>query len=131
MIAVDTNVIVRLIANDNAKQAKTSADLIKNNRIFVPKTVLLECEWVLRHTYELDRDRIVEAFKRLASISQVQIEDDSRVIEAIELFENGMDFADALHLTSSPPAEQFATFDKKLVNQAKKYIESPDVLRLK
>jgi len=51
MIAVDTNVLVRFLVRDDAKQAARAAALIQANEIWVCKTVLLETEWVLRSLY--------------------------------------------------------------------------------
>ena len=51
MIAVDSNVLVRFLVLDDAKQAARAAALIRANEIWVSKTVLLETEWVLRSLY--------------------------------------------------------------------------------
>ena len=61
MIALDTNVLVRFIANDDAVQAKRARLLIEKGPVFVAKTVLLELEWVLRGAYDLDRPTILKA----------------------------------------------------------------------
>jgi predicted nucleic acid-binding protein len=58
MIALDTNIIVRLLANDDVSQARRAAEIIRNNEVFVTKTVLLETEWVLRHAYRIDRNTL-------------------------------------------------------------------------
>jgi len=51
MIAVDTNVVVRFLVRDDPKQAARAAELIRDNQIWISKTVLLETEWVLRSLY--------------------------------------------------------------------------------
>ena len=49
MIAVDTNILVRYLTNDDAEQAQLAIDLLNGSEhIWLPKTVLLETEWVLR-----------------------------------------------------------------------------------
>jgi len=48
MIAVDTNIVVRLLTNDDPEQAGRAAAVVKNGPVFIPKTVVLETEWVLR-----------------------------------------------------------------------------------
>lgn len=53
MIAVDTNVIVRLLTNDDPHQTEKVARLMEGNSVFISKTVLLETEWVLRVAYNL------------------------------------------------------------------------------
>jgi predicted nucleic-acid-binding protein len=69
MIAVDTNVLVRLLTEDDPDQAKRAARLFGENEIFIPKTVMLETEWVLRHAYGVDRKGILGAFQRLMGLS--------------------------------------------------------------
>jgi predicted nucleic-acid-binding protein len=49
MIVLDTNILARLVTNDDPVQARQSASLIDTgNALFVPLTVFLELEWVLR-----------------------------------------------------------------------------------
>ena len=56
MISPDTNVLVRVLTNDDEKQADLAAEVLSANDVFLAKTVLLELEWVLRYSYEFDRD---------------------------------------------------------------------------
>ncbi len=114
MIGIDTNVLVRLLTRDDAAQAKRAAALFERNPIFISKTVLLESEWVLRFSYQLDRPIILEAFRKVAGLPRVTLEDGPAVAEALRSYEQGMDFADSLHLASSRDAEAFATFDEPL-----------------
>jgi len=114
MIAIDTNILVRLVTRDDDVQAKRAAALFEHEEIYVSKTVLLETEWVLRFSYELNRPVILNALKNAVGLPQVTVEDSPAVAEALELFETGMDFADARHLASSRGAVQFATFDERL-----------------
>jgi predicted nucleic-acid-binding protein len=118
MIAVDTNVLVRLVVRDDEAQAGRAAALFKQNEIYVCKTVLLETEWVLRFSYELDGAAILNALKGVVGLPHVSVEDGPAVAEALDLLGAGMDFADALHVASSREAAQFATFDKRLKKRA-------------
>lgn len=118
MIAVDTNILVRLFANDDAVQSVRAAELFTSEDVFVPKTVMLETEWVLRFTYELPRTTIAAALRKLLSTASVTVEGAAAVRPAIDCYAEGMDFADALHLFSSAGAERFLTFDKKLARTA-------------
>lgn len=117
MIAVDTNVIIRLITNDHKHQAKLATNLFNQNDIFLTKTVLLEAEWVLRHSYGLTSTEIISSLKKLLGLPNVMVENPSVILIAIEWFEEGMDFADALHVASARQSEAFATFDRKLTNK--------------
>ncbi|WP_423809252.1 PIN domain-containing protein [Planktothrix agardhii] len=51
IIAIDTNIIVRFITRDDELQYQQSLELFKNKNIFIPDTVILETEWVLRFAY--------------------------------------------------------------------------------
>lgn len=120
MIAVDTNVIVRLLTNDDKSQAEAAVRLFKKHTIFISKTVLLETEWVLRYTYELSSEVILEAFERLLGLASVDMEDPGALLKAMYYYREGLDFEDALHLASGSKATEFATFDKKFAQRAKK-----------
>jgi predicted nucleic-acid-binding protein len=65
MLAVDTNVLVRLVTNDDPAQARRALSAIERNDIFVGKTVLLELEWVLRYSYELEPDVIFRTLRNI------------------------------------------------------------------
>lgn len=120
MIAVDTNILVRVLTKDDLVQARKAAQLMADNDIFIAKTVILEAEWVLRHAYAIDRNTIQGAFRKLFGLPKVHVEDPKSLFRAINWYEAGIDFADALHLASGLNAEAFATFDKKLTQQASK-----------
>ena len=120
MIAVDTNLIIRILTNDDPLQAKRAAKVFESNAIFVPKTVLLESEWVLRYAYDIEKQHIIIGFKKLLGLPNVAVEDAPAVHQAMAWYESGLDFADALHLASSKSAEGFATFDNKFSKKARK-----------
>lgn len=120
MLAVDTNLIVRLLANDDAAQTRRAAALFTSEQIYISKTVLLESEWVLRFSYELPPNVILQALRKLVGLPNVILEQSREVAEALDGFEQGLDFADALHLAGSRHAGRFATFDKKLIKRAEK-----------
>jgi len=73
MTAVDTNVLVRFLVADEPAQAARAARLIRRGHIWVPKTVLLEAEWVLRGLYKLPSPKILATFEALAGLSVVEI----------------------------------------------------------
>jgi predicted nucleic-acid-binding protein len=128
MIAVDTNLLVRLLTNDDPLEAKRALRLMESDDILIPKTVLLEAEWVLRHGYLIAREIIAESFQKLLGIPNVKAEDPQAVTQALIWYQEGLDFADALHLASSAKADRFATFDKDFVKKASK-LGSVDVFR--
>ena len=114
MHAVDTNVLVRLLTGDDAAQAKRAAALFKKESIFIPKTVLLETEWVLRRLYRLDRATVAGSLRKLGGLGNVELEQPLVIAQALQWCVDGMDFADALHLASSHNASKFATFDEQM-----------------
>lgn len=118
MIGVDTNVLVRLLTGDDPDQAGRAANLFARKNIFIPKTVLLETEWVLRYSYELPPQVVLAAFRNVLGLPQVMAEDSGALVEALARYEDGMDFADALHLASARKADGFATFDTRLKKRA-------------
>ncbi len=121
MLAVDTNVIVRIVTNDDTEQSPRALALFKQENILLTKTVLLETEWVLRFCYKLSRETIVSALRKVVGLREVEVENVGVVAQALDWHEQGMDFADALHLASSTKAIRFATFDQKLVRMAQKF----------
>jgi predicted nucleic-acid-binding protein len=121
MIALDTNVWVRYVTNDDPRQARQALKLLQEvDAVFVPKTVLLELEWVLRAVYELPAAAVRKALLHIAGLAIVTLEAPAQVARALEYYDQGMDFADALHLSGSEAAETFYTFDARLVSRARK-----------
>ena len=118
MLAIDTNIVVRLIVDDDHEQCLRAKDLITNYPVFVSNTVLLECEWVLRSAYGLDPSDFIEAFRDFFGIANVNLEDPRLVATALSWHESGMDFADAMHLGRAEGCEAFVSFDKGLAKTA-------------
>jgi predicted nucleic-acid-binding protein len=119
MIALDTNVVVRFLTRDDPGPAVRARALIETGAAFVPRTVVLETEWVLRTIYRFDRGAIAAGLMRLLGLPGVEIEDRPTVARALDWCGQGVDFADALHLASSTQAEAFATFDRALRRKAR------------
>jgi predicted nucleic-acid-binding protein len=119
MIALDTNVLVRLITRDDPAEAEAAAEVMRSGTLWLPKTVILELVWVLAYSYELDRASIVLALSKLMGLRDLQVEDATAVALAVGCYERGMDFADALHLASSDEAAELVTFDRKLASKAR------------
>ena len=118
-LALDTNLLARLVTNDDAAQASRVAGLIDSNHAcFVPITVVLELEWVLRGAYKLPRATVIQAFESLLAIKHLQLEDEHLVLRALDWHRQGMDFADALHLLRSEGCGAFMSFDQALAQIA-------------
>jgi predicted nucleic-acid-binding protein len=119
VIALDTNVVVRFLTRDDPAQAIRAKALIETGAAFVPRTVVLETEWVLRTIYRFKRDAIAAGLTKLLGLPGVEIEDRPTVARALDWCRQGLDFADALHLASSVQAQAFATFDRALQRKAR------------
>lgn len=129
MIALDTNVLIRLVTNDDPAQARQAVALIDaGNALFVPLTVALEFEWVLRGAYSLDRPAVVRSFEALLSIRNVNFERQTDIHQALQYYQSGFDFADALHHAGTTGCEALATFDQKFRKQATKEKLNPPVI---
>ena len=118
MTSVDTNVVVRLLVKDDVLQHERAARLFRDELVHIPATVWMEAEWVLRYAYGFDRKNIAEAFRGLLQLAQVHVEDDIRIMMAIDWHADGLDFADALHLAHSQDMETLATFDVAFVRKS-------------
>jgi predicted nucleic-acid-binding protein len=120
VIAVDINVIVRVLTRDDSEQAPRARALLESGEAFVRKTVVLETEWVLRSVYKFERPAIEDGLSRLLGLPDLEIEDRSAIARALEWYGQGLDFADALHLASSGRAASFVTFDRALQRRARR-----------
>ena len=131
MRALDTNVLARFFADDaddaQAAKQRPAAVAALSERSFISVTVLLELEWVLRGFYELPLRDISRVLRALAGIEHVTLEDRDAVLAAVDAFDKGLDFADALHLARSSRASGFATFDRRLATRAKGLALTPPV----
>ena len=114
MRAIDANVIVCYLTGDDPAQVEKVRALIGHAPVFVPRTVLLEVEWVLRSVYNLLPNQIIPALRALAGLPGVSVEDAALVAQAMNWSDAGMDFADALHLAAATGCERLLTLYKRL-----------------
>ena len=102
MLGIDTNVLVRFLVRDDEAQFEKARKLIRREvaagqRVFVNQLVLMETEWVLRSRYAVPKNQIVEAVSGLLNATDVQIEDEPAVEEALFIWRDSIaDFADCL-----------------------------------
>jgi predicted nucleic-acid-binding protein len=119
MIAVDTNIVVRLLVQDDQQQSNRSLKLFQEQDIFIPDTVLLETEWVLRFAYHFKPDQVCKAFRNLLGLPNVRLMNSSLIAQVLQWHEDGLDFADAFHLAQSQDCSAIYTFDIKFSHKAK------------
>ena len=113
MRAVDTNVLVRYYLRDDAAQARVADRILSDGDVFVPKTVMLELEWVLRSVAGQPADKVMDCLGHLIALPGITIEDHDEVEAALHHCKQGIDFADALHLAASHACSELLTFDDR------------------
>lgn len=126
MIAFDTNMLVRLLVDDHPGQAALAQRLLAENTALIPRTVVLETEWVLRSVYKLPRERMAAFFRLLLQSENAVVEDHGVVERALAWYEQRADFADALHLAACDGAEM-QTFDDRFCKQAREKGQTPAI----
>lgn len=123
--SLDTNVLVRLIVQDDEQQALVAAKLLarhakKSESLFVAVTVILELEWVLRSRYKFTKADVILALSSLLTTFELVFESEGALEQALASYEEGgADFADCLHLalSSKGGALPFWTFDAAASNE--------------
>ena len=118
MRAVDTNVVVRYLTGDDLGQVARARAAIDAGSVFVATTVLLESEWVLRGAYGFSRIEVAAALRAFAGLPGVSVENPDLMAKALDRAEQGMDFADALHLGAAARCEAMLTFDRRFIQLA-------------
>lgn len=126
MIAFDTNLLVRAATNDDPPQVAVVRQLLALNAVFIPRTVLLETEWVLRAGYRKTREQISRFFAELLETDNTVIENHDAVAQALDWYRLGADFADALHLAACGRAIMH-TFDQNFCKAAREQGLAPEV----
>ncbi len=102
MIAFDTNVLLRLLLNDDPNQARQAQDLVDravaaSDRVLLPDIVLCELEWVLESVYAFPRARIAMTVRRLLDAEEFAFMNRAAVARALEHYTRGKaDFSDYL-----------------------------------
>lgn len=120
MPALDTNVLVRYVVQDEAAQLAAAKRLIsrcvgEGLTLFVPVTVVLELEWVLRSSFEFGKDEVLLTLSSLLSAAELTFESEHALEAALQLFRKGSaDFADCIHIALATQAgeQPLWTFDK-------------------
>jgi predicted nucleic-acid-binding protein len=118
MVAIDTNVVVRLLTGDDPAQSARARAVFRRGDVFIPETVLLETEWVLRHAYDFKPLAIHQALVGLCGLPNIILQNPHRLLTGLQWYAEGMDFADAVHLAASQDCRTFYSFDQKLIRQA-------------
>jgi predicted nucleic-acid-binding protein len=105
---------------DDARQLQIAEALgrraARGPRLYVPLTVVLELEWVLRSRYRLSKTAMLQVFARLLETRELEFQDEPAVEEALHQYRRGSaGFAECLHLGCASAAGQLPllSFDRK------------------
>lgn len=120
MPALDTNVLVRYLVQDDPAQLRAAQRLIQKCvseqlTLFVPITVTLELEWVLRSNFSFSKEETISALSELFSAAELTFENEWALEVALDQYRNKpADFADCLHIALAAQAGErpLWTFDK-------------------
>jgi predicted nucleic-acid-binding protein len=126
MPSLDTNVLVRWLVEDDRKQTARVQTLFESARkgrfvLFVPSTVTLELEWVLRSRYQFEKSTVLTAFNALLEAQEIEFQDEAALERALDQYRSGAaEFADCLHSGLSRAADRapLLTFDAKAARLA-------------
>lgn len=118
MIGLDTNVLVRYIMQDDARQSPKATKIIEAlagvGSGYVTLVSIVELVWVLSASYELTRAQVAQALDGIMRTKQFKIESADQVIRALRVFKGGKsDFSDCLieRTSDSAGCEKTVTFD--------------------
>jgi predicted nucleic-acid-binding protein len=119
--ALDTNVLVRYVVRDDRAQLEAARALITRcvedgQTLFVPVTVTLELEWVLRSNFEFGKDAVMQVLGSLLSAVELTFESERALEVALQLYREGTaDFADCVHVALALQAGEhpLSTFDRR------------------
>jgi predicted nucleic-acid-binding protein len=120
MPALDTNVLVRYVVQDDSGQLAVAKRLLdrciaEGQLLYVPVTVTLELEWVLRARFGYGKDDVLQVLSSLFSAAELTFESERALEVALQLYREGSaDFADCLHiaLVAQAGEQPLWTFDK-------------------
>jgi predicted nucleic-acid-binding protein len=121
MAALDTNVLIRYVVRDDEVQLAAARRLIRRcvadgRTLFVPATVTLELEWVLRASFQYAKEEVMEVLSTLFSAAELTFESERALEVALQLYRVGTaDFADCVHIALAAEAGESPlwTFDRR------------------
>jgi predicted nucleic-acid-binding protein len=120
MAALDTNVLVRFLVRDDAAQGEAAANLIRTGvrsgkALFIPISVALELEWVLRSAFDFDKAAVMAAIDGLLGSFELHFESEEALEAALMQYRRSTaEFSDCLHAALAGQADErpLWTFDK-------------------
>ena len=126
---LDTNVVLRYLLDDDAKQAATARKLVRQaKRLVIPVPVLCEVAWILSRTLKIDKAKVADAVEALVKSPKVEA-DRAAVVAGVAFLRAGGDFADGAIAQegSDMGGNVFATFDKQAATLHAKLLKGAPV----
>ena len=121
MAAIDTNVLIRYLIQDEDSQFAIVMKLLdecarEGRPLFVPITVALELEWVLRSNFQVAKPDLISTLSQLLAATELSFQSEPALEVALARYrDSSADFADCVHaaLAAQASEEPLWTFDKK------------------
>jgi predicted nucleic-acid-binding protein len=125
MIALDTNVLVRFLVEDDPVQSSRAARFVdravkEGETLFVSDIVLAEIAWVLSRAYDVSKTELLRVLRQLQAAKHLEFESSDVLARALDVWERGKgDFSDYLILARAEAngCEAVATFEKALLKE--------------
>lgn len=123
MLALDTNVVVRLLVADDAAQVSRARrrvdDAIRDDRLLlIPVLVVQEVVWVLRRSYKVPKDQVLAALRGLLETPPFQVQDAQVIQDAMRRWREGSgDFSDYLIRATAYDCDAVLTFDEAVLRE--------------
>ena len=120
MASLDTNVLIRYLIQDDDQQLALARKLIKaavraGETLYVPVTVMLELEWVLRANFRFAKEQATATLSSLLASAELSFESEAAVEIALALYKkSSSDFSDCVHIALAHVAGESPlwTFDR-------------------
>ena len=120
MASLDTNILVRYLVQDDEQQLALARKLIKSalrtgETLYIPITVMLELEWVLRSNFRFGKEQVTDTLSSLLAAAELSFESEPALETALALYKkNAADFSDCVHVALAHVAGESPlwTFDR-------------------
>lgn len=120
MASLDTNILVRYLVQDDERQLALARKLIKSalrtgENLYIPITVMLELEWVLRSNFRFGKEQVTATLSSLLAAAELSFESESSLEIALALYKkSSADFSDCVHVALAHVAGESPlwTFDR-------------------
>jgi predicted nucleic-acid-binding protein len=128
MTALDSNILVRVVAADDPAQTRAAQKLLGGGgTFFIADVVLVELVWVLQRLYAFQRSEIVTVLSSFLGRGDVVFENEARVRDGVKALAAGADLADRLvvDIARAHACERMASFDDGLVKRHPDFVFKP------